>query len=286
MLELGKYVGMFLHKRTKNMENYYDCVYILKCNDIYYVGASKNLNKRIYGLSHSFISYMEYSGNIDIFVYAHNIPKEEIKDKETEAMKYLESKNIKLFNTQRTSNYISTEVKPLKEDRQKQTRITKTYSEHNTNKKYKSIEDCCKKFDVFEIFICMENSKVFIHNNAHIEDILYLKSNTTLIYSEKLDYVLNNVVNSFMDFDELVYNIREFITTEDCYPSSNTVFNRIKNYLVDGLELSEDIVEDYELTKFFYNVLYDDEYGVYLWLNSPYPSHSTSSNAYTGYLSK
>ena len=280
MLELGKYVGMFLHKRSKNMENYYDCVYILKCDDIYYVGASKNLNKRLYGLSHSFISYMEYNGNIDIFVYAHDIPKEEIKNKETEAMKYLESKNVKLFNIQRTSNYISGEVKPLKEVRQKQ---TKTYSKHNTNKKYKSIEDYCKEFDVFEIFMDMESSKVFIHNNIHVEDILYLKSNITLIYSEKLDYILKNVVDSYMDFNDIIYNMREFITTKDYYPSSNTVLNRIKNYLVDELELSEDVVEDYEFSKFFYNVLYDDEYGMYLWLNSPYPSPSTSSNASTGY---
>ena len=145
-----------------------------------------------------------------------------------------------------------------------------------------SIDDVINCNIAYNIFRESEDNKTYIHSDSTLNDIFYCRFDEVLLYSETLKFLEENIIElKFSDVEDFLYYVKQYIEYE--FDKTKSKLKCIKEYLICNLEIDESIIYEYNLDKFTYSILYDDEYGVYLWLNSLYLSHLTSSNVSTGY---
>lgn len=210
---LGRYGDLY---HVKYKYKYVNCIYILRYDGEYYVGAARNLNKRL--RNHDFIESKSVRGDVCIFVYCNDLKINEIKDKENEAIEAITNLGLNICN-----------------------KIKSGFSEDISNRYTVAkveVEDFIQLLSYNDHYYISKISKYnnkIIHYNKELGDVI-CKNGSRMFYNNDIYDFINNYIDEdyFEDFKTFLLELEEYIYLEYQYRMYNIDFY---NFCIDNKEI-------------------------------------------------
>ena len=236
--KIGRYGDLTRYSKINCFNN---CIYILKYEDLYYVGATNNLRNRL-SQCHSFIKSINECRNIEVFICYNDLKLDDMKDKENEIINILSNNRFNLANKMK-SGYV-----PIKEN-PKLIKVTDS----------ELFDSYIQELNCFSITHDRNFKLIYLQGADESINDIHRQNGDKIIYSKEFDYFLNNLMGDYDDFCSLLYDMKYYIKNEIHYRNYDlSEYSKkiiISDFLLYELNIELSVLENSNIVNLMFKLL-------------------------------